>query len=361
MVDYQEYIMLLQHLIATPSLSREEDKTADLIEAFLSKKNIPTERKGNNVWAKNQFYTSDGAQNTEGVEGVPCILLNSHHDTVKPAATYTRNPFASDIFDGKLFGLGSNDAGGALVSLLATFCFFYDKKLPFNLIFLASAEEEISGKNGVESVLPELPRFDVGIVGEPTLMQMAVAEKGLMVLDGVAQGTSGHAARNEGINALYRALDDIQTIRTFDFDKKSPLLGEVKATVTQIEAGTQHNVVPDVCRFVVDVRSNECYSNLEILDILQNAVQFSTLSPRSTRLNSSKIDLLHPLILRGSALGLTHYGSPTLSDQALMPFPTLKIGPGDSARSHTADEFIFVEEIKQGIDIYNRLLTDLVV
>ena len=244
------------------------------------------------------------------------------------------------------------------MSLISTFCFFYDKKLPFNLILAATAEEEISGANGIASILPNLPSISVGIVGEPTLMQMAVAEKGLMVIDGIAHGKAGHAARNEGVNAIYKALVDIEKIKNFKFEKKSELLGEVKMTVTQIEAGTQHNVVPDTCKFVIDIRSNECYSNSEIFEILQKQVE-SELKPRSFRLNSSKIALNHPLILRGIEMGLSHYGSPTLSDQALMPFDTLKIGSGDSARSHTADEFIYVNEIEEGIKTYIGLLENL--
>jgi acetylornithine deacetylase len=344
----QEAISLLQNLIQTPSLSREEDQTAALIQDFFQNKNIQTQRQGNNIWVKNRYYT----------EGLRTILLNSHHDTVKPVKGWQRDPYAADIVDGKLYGLGSNDAGGALVSLIATFCHFYDKKLPYNLILAATAEEEISGANGIASILPSLGNIDVGIVGEPTLMHMAVAEKGLMVVDGIAQGKAGHAARDEGINALYIALDDIQILRGYDFEKKSKMLGAIKVSVTQIEAGTQHNVVPDTCKFVIDIRSNECYSNQEIYEILQKHVQ-SELKPRSFRLNSSKINLNHPLILRGYDLGLTHYGSPTLSDQALMPFQTLKIGPGDSARSHTADEYIFAQEIEDGIEIYIKLLTEL--
>ena len=343
-----EAITLLKKLIATQSFSREEDKTADIIEAFFKEKNIPTQRKGNNVWAKNAHFTQD----------LPVLLLNSHHDTVKPVNGWTRNPFSPDIENGILYGLGSNDAGGSLVSLIATFCHFYAKKLPFNLILAATAEEEISGANGIAALLPDLPPITVGIVGEPTLMQMAVAEKGLMVVDGIAHGKAGHAARNEGVNAIYIAFEDIQTIRNFKFDKTSDFLGEIKMTVTQIEAGTQHNVVPDTCKFVIDIRSNECYSNAEIFEILQKHIQ-SELKPRSFRLNSSRISLTHPLILRGIALGLSYYGSPTLSDQALMSFETLKIGPGDSARSHTADEFIYVKEIEEGIKIYIALLNNL--
>ena len=347
-MEKQEVLNLLQNLIKTPSFSREETATADIIEQFFQQKQIPTARKGNNIWAKNRHFT----------EGLPTVLLNSHHDTVRPVAAWTRDPFAADMSENKLFGLGSNDAGGALVALIATFCSFFDEKLSFNLVLLASAEEEISGRGGVESVLPDLPPIAVGIVGEPTLMQMAVAEKGLMVMDGIARGRAGHAAREEGLNAIYMALDDVATIRGFDFEKKSDLLGAVKMSVTQIAAGTQHNVVPDECRFVVDVRTNECYANEEIFNIVKQNVK-SELVPRSFRLNSSKISLEHPLILRGLQLGLTPYGSPTLSDQALMNFPTLKIGPGDSARSHTADEFIFMSEIEEALGIYRQLLEGL--
>jgi acetylornithine deacetylase len=350
MTDIQQTITLLQELISTPSFSREEDKTADIIENFLQKRGIQTFRHGNNIWAKNNYFT----------ERLPTILLNSHHDTVKPVKAWTRDPFSPDIVEDKLYGLGSNDAGGCLVALMATFCNFYNKKLPFNLVLLASAEEEISGRGGVEAVLSDLPPITVGIVGEPTLTQMAVAEKGLMVMDGIARGKAGHAAREEGINAIYLALEDIERLRNFQFEKKSDLLGAVKMSVTQIEAGTQHNVVPDECRFVVDVRTNECYTNVEIWDIIKQNLK-SEITPRSMRLNSSKIALNHPLILRGIELGLTYYGSPTLSDQALMSFPTLKIGPGDSARSHTADEFIFLSEIEAGMKIYTQLLTNLAV
>jgi acetylornithine deacetylase len=348
MTDYQQTISLLQQLISTPSFSREEDKTASIIDDFLQKRRIATQRKGNNIWAKNAHFK----------EELPTILLNSHHDTVKPVTAWTRDPFAADIVDGKLYGLGSNDAGGCLVALIATFCHFFDKKLPYNLILLASAEEEISGRGGVEAVLPDLPSITVGIVGEPTLLQMAVAEKGLMVMDGVARGLAGHAAREEGINAIYMALQDIDYLRNFQFEKKSDVLGAVKISVTQIQSGTQHNVVPDECRFVVDVRTNECYGNEEIWTILKKNMQ-SELTPRSVRLNSSKIALDHPLVLRGLKLGMSYYGSPTLSDQALMNFPTLKIGPGDSARSHTADEYVFLAEIEAGMRIYGELLTDL--
>jgi acetylornithine deacetylase len=321
-----------------------------LSNIFLKKNNIPTERKGNNIWAKNKYYK----------DGLKTILLNSHHDTVKPVNGWTRDPFTPDVIEGKLYGLGANDAGGALVSLIATFCYFYKQKLSFNIVMAATAEEEISGANGIASVLPDLDMTpSVGIVGEPTLMQMAVAEKGLMVVDAVAHGKAGHAARNEGDNAIYKALKDIEWIKNFEFAEKTDLLGPVKMTVTQIEAGTQHNVVPDACRYVIDIRTNECYSNQAVFDILQKNIA-SELKPRSFRLNSSKIDLQHPLILRGLSLGMSYYGSPTLSDQALMPFDTLKIGPGDSARSHTADEYIYVKEINEGIALYKKMLADLI-
>lgn len=341
-----EILKLLQKLIITSSFSKEESVTADLIQHFLLDKGLSAERQQNNVWIKNKFWQAEK----------PTILLNSHHDTVKPVKGWQRNPFDPSIENGKLFGLGSNDAGASLVSLLATFLHYYNQEdLRYNLIFAATAEEEISGKNGIASILNKLGKIDLGIVGEPTEMQLAIAEKGLMVIDGEAKGKAGHAARNEGINALYIALKDIEIIRNFDFEKSSDLLGKVKATVTQIEAGTQHNVVPDTCKFVIDVRSNEHYSNEEIYKILQNKVQ-SKLSPRSFRLNSSGISKTHPIVKKGISMGLNCFGSPTLSDQALMPFTTIKIGVGDSARSHTADEFIYLKELEEGIEIYKELL-----
>ncbi|MBL7780333.1 MAG: M20 family metallo-hydrolase [Saprospiraceae bacterium] len=337
---------LLCRLIAIPSFSREEADTAALIDAFLQEKGVATQRLLHNVWARNKHFEASR----------PTILLNSHHDTVKPNAGYTRDPFAAEISDGKLYGLGSNDAGGPLVSLMAAFLYFYEtENLPFNLIFAATAEEEISGKNGVELLLPELGRIDCGIVGEPTQMQMAVAEKGLVVLDCTAHGRSGHAAREEGDNALYRALPDIEWFRTYRFPKESDLLGPVKMSVTIIQAGTQHNVVPDVCHFTVDARVNECYTLEEVVDTVRQHVQCEV-QPRSLRIRSSGIPPEHPLVRAGAALGRSSYGSPTTSDKALMPFRTLKMGPGDSARSHTADEFIYVKEIEEGIDLYIRLL-----
>lgn len=340
-------IQLLEQLIATPSLSREEGDTADLLFSFFAQLGIPAQRQLHNVWAKNKYWE----------EGKPILLLNSHHDTVKPAAGWQRPPFQPTTEGETLYGLGSNDAGGPLVSLIATFVHFYAvENLPFNLILAATAEEEISGKNGIAALLPQLGTISLGIVGEPTKMEMAIAEKGLMVIDGMAEGQSGHAARNEGVNALYKALEDIAWIRGHQFPKVSPLLGAVKATVTQIEAGSQHNVVPDRCSFVIDVRTNEAYSNEAVFEELQAHTQ-SILKARSFRLNSSGIPLDHPIIQYGKSLGWPHFGSPTLSDQALMPFTTLKLGPGDSARSHTADEFIRHSEIKEGIQKYIQLIS----
>lgn len=343
-------IALLEQLIAIPSFSREEDKTADLIFTYLEKNGVKPGRKNNNVWAFSNDYQ----------ENRPTILLNSHHDTVKPAASWTYDPFTPQQSERKLFGLGSNDAGGPLVALLHTFLLLNSMEdRNYNLVFAATAEEEISGANGIVITLPELGKIDLGIVGEPTQMQMAIAEKGLMVIDGMAKGVSGHAARNEGVNAIYIALQDIDWLRTYRLPKKSEVLGEVNLAVTQINAGTQHNVVPDTCTFVIDVRIHEQYTNQEVFDILQEYTQ-SALKARSFRLNSSGIPLEHPIVQRGQQLGMSYYGSPTLSDQALMHgFPTLKIGPGDSARSHTADEFIFLDEIKQGITQYVALLSGL--
>ncbi len=322
-------IALLRSLIATPSFSREEEKTAGLIDRFLKDAGLTTHQKGHNIWAFNRHYD----------ETKPNVLLNSHHDTVKPVAGWTKDPFSPDMEEGTLYGLGSNDAGGPLVSLIATFLHFYEREdLPFNLILAATAEEEISGANG-----------------EPTQMQLAIAERGLMVIDAEVTGIAGHAARNEGVNAIYLALKDIEWIRQHDFERVSRLLGPVKATVTQIKAGHQHNVVPDRCDFVIDVRTNEHYTNAEVLEYLQIHTQ-SILVPRSLRLNPSGIPEDHPLVQAGIALGMSTYGSPTLSDQALCPFPTVKIGPGDSARSHTADEYIKIAEVEEGSERYIRLL-----
>jgi len=346
----EEAISLLKQLIATQSFSREEDLTANIIADYLKSKGLKVQRQLNNVWVSTRDYDPEK----------PTILLNSHHDTVKPASTYTRDPFSPYVEEDKLYGLGSNDAGGALVALLQLFLLLdAEQNHSYNLIFAATAEEEISGKQGIAALLPELGKIDLAIVGEPTGMQMAVAEKGLMVVDGEAQGVSGHAARSEGVNAIYIALEDIQKLKAFRFPLKSDTLGEIHVSVTQIQAGTQHNVVPDSCRFVIDVRTHERYSNREVFSILQELVQ-SKLTARSFRLNASGIPTTHPLVVKGVQLGLQAYGSPTLSDQALMSgFPSLKIGPGLSERSHTADEFIKLSEIREGIQIYYDLLKGL--
>lgn len=336
---------LLSKLIATPSFSKGEEETADLIEDFFSSKNMECNRKGNNVWAFPKKFDPDK----------PSILLNSHHDTVKPNEGYTKDPFTPIEEDGKLFGLGSNDAGGCLVSLIAAFQYFYDKDLPFNLLFAASAEEEISGKNGIESILEELPDFELAIVGEPTLMQMAVAEKGLMVIDAKIRGKAGHAAREEGENALYLALDDLLKIRDFEFNKVSSFLGKSKVSATVIQAGSQHNVVPDICNFTLDVRVTDSYTLEEALEELRKTLK-AELIPRSLRLNSSRVPDGHKILEVADRLHIQKYGSPTLSDQALIPYPSIKIGPGDSARSHTADEYIHLKEIKDGIFGYIQLI-----
>lgn len=337
---------LLKQLISIPSISREEDKTADCLEAFFRKKTINPQRLKNNVWLTNRHYS----------EHKPTLLLNSHHDTVKPNNGYTLNPFEPVEKDGKLYGLGSNDAGGALVSLLAAFLYYYEKELPFNLIYAATAEEEISGKDGIELLVKHLPAVDCGIIGEPTLMKMAIAEKGLLVLDCKAKGKAGHAARDEGVNALYVALEDIRWAGSHSFERVSELLGPVHLAVTSIETPNKaHNVVPDECNFIMDVRVNELYAFEEILNELQGGMK-SIITPRSLRLKPSSIASDHPLVRAGHRIGLASYGSPTCSDMTLIDFPALKIGPGDSARSHTADEFIFVDEIEQGIRTYISLI-----
>ena len=340
-------IALLKQLISTPSFSKEENATAELIGAYLSKKDIPFTRIGNNIIARNRFYD----------EGKKSILLNSHHDTVRPNSSYKNDPFDPLEKDGKLYGLGSNDAGGCLVSLIETFCFYFNRDdLKYNLILAATAEEEISGSGGVELILNELPPISFAIVGEPTQLEMAVAERGLMVLDCISTGKAGHAAREEGENALYKAVKDIQWIESFKFGKNSSLLGPVKMTVTVIETSNKaHNVVPDQCHFVVDVRVNENYSFEEILDTIGKHVGCS-IKPRSTRLRSTAIPLDHDIVKAGLKLGKGYYGSPTTSDKALLPFPALKVGPGDSARSHIADEYIYIDEIRMGIDFYIQLL-----
>ena len=346
----EKAIQLLKSLISTPSFSRDESATADLIAEFLQERGIETQRIGNNVVARNKHFDSSKLT----------VLLNSHHDTVKPNAQYTRDPFSPDIEDGKLYGLGSNDAGGCLVSLIATFLHFHPKSdLAYNVMLAATAEEEISGSGGVELIIPHLPPIDCALVGEPTKLDLAVAERGLMVLDCVAQGQAGHAARNEGINALELALDDIQWIRNHQFAHVSDFLGACKMTVTVIETPNKaHNVIPAECKFVVDVRVNELYSFEEILEEIRSNIS-ATITPRSFRLRSTSIATDHPLVQGGIKMGRNPYGSPTTSDKALMPFPALKTGPGDSARSHSANEYIYVDEIRGGIEHYIHLIEHL--
>jgi acetylornithine deacetylase len=348
-------LSLLRKMISIPSFSKEEKEVADAIEQFLQQNGVQTFRVLNNVFAKNSCF--DKSKKT--------ILLNSHHDTVKPASGYTSDPFTPLEQDGKIIGLGSNDAGGCLVSLIATFIYYYNNNtLPFNLVLAATAEEEISGKNGIEMLLKEKAFLDTlegseimgALVGEPTNMQMAVAEKGLLVLDAIAIGKSGHAAREEGINAIQIAMEDIATIQSLVFEKISPLTGKAKATVTSIETPNKaHNVIPAECKFVIDIRINELYSFEEVILLLKNLLK-SELNARSFRMRSTMISLDHVIVKAGTALGLHYYGSPTTSDKALMPFPALKIGPGDSARSHTANEYIFTQEIEKGIEGYIDLL-----
>lgn len=343
----QEAIQLLKDLIQTQSFSGEEEKTAELLENWFRKKNIPFFRHLNNVWAVNKHFDKDK----------PTLLLNSHHDTVQPNSAYTRNPFQAAIEDGKLFGLGSNDAGGCLVSLLATFTYFFDAKgLNYNLVFAGSAEEETNGKNGISSLLPVMPKIDVAIVGEPTLMNLAIAEKGLVVFDAVVKGTPSHAAHPNDNNAIYKTAKVLEWFENFSFEKRSEALGEVKLTVTQINAGTQHNVVPAKVDLVIDVRVNDRFSNAEIEQILQEKAPVDEIKARSLRLNSSSIPKDHELVKAGMELGMNTYGSPTLSDQAMLKCPSLKLGPGDSTRSHSADEFIYVKEIEEGIEKYIKLL-----
>ncbi len=344
---YRDALQLLQQLIETPSFSKEEAGTAAVLQQFLQSKGIAANRHLNNVWAVNEHF--DPAK--------PSILLNSHHDTVRPNPQYTKDPFRAIIEDGRLYGLGSNDAGGCLVSLIAVFLYYYPQKnLPYNFVLGASAEEEISGFNGIEALVPVLPPIAFGIVGEPTQMNLAVAEKGLMVLDGMAHGRAGHAAREEGDNAIYKALQDIQWLSTYRFPKVSEWLGPVKMSVTVIQTENKaHNVVPAQCSFVVDVRVTDAYTHEEVLDIIRAHVQ-SDVQPRSMRMRATRINIDHPLVQAGIALGKNIYGSPTCSDKALMPFPALKCGPGDSARSHTADEYIYLNELKNGIETYISML-----
>jgi acetylornithine deacetylase len=344
----QEAISLLEALIETPSFSSEEDKTALLIENWFNQNDIPFKRDNNNVWAYNKHF--DAAK--------PTLLLNSHHDTVRPNQAYTNDPFNAFVKDGKLFGLGSNDAGGCLVSLLATFVRFYAKEnLPYNIVIVASAEEESSGKKGLNSVLKHLPELECAIVGEPTLMQLAIAEKGLLVLDVKVKGTPSHAAHQNDDNAIYKTIPVMEWFKNYTFDKISEQLGPVKMTVTQINAGKQHNVVPSECDLVIDIRVNDRYTNHEILQIVKDNVN-AEVTPRSMNLSSSSIPESHGLVQAGIAIGRTTYGSPTLSDQSVLSCKSLKLGPGDTLRSHSADEFIYVNEIEEGIKLYIKILGD---
>ena len=338
-------VELLKRLISTPSVSRDESVAADIMESYISQWGMSPRRIGNNILIQENIDPQK-----------PTLLLNAHIDTVKPSASWTRDPFTPTMEGDRLYGLGSNDCGGGLVSLLAAYRLLRDKPLTCNIVYIASCEEEVSGAGGFSLALPELPKIDVAIVGEPTGMQPAIAEKGLMVIDGVARGKSGHAARNEGINAIYEALDDLVWLRDYRFKKESPLLGPTKMTVTVINSGTQHNVVPDECRFVIDVRTNEYYQNEYLFAFLCKHMKKCELKARSFRLSSSHIDISHPLVQRCLALGMTPFGSPTLSDQALMPFPSLKLGPGDSARSHSADEYICLSEIAHAVETYIKMV-----
>lgn len=342
----KDSLALLKQLISIQSFSREEDKTADTIEQFLQQRNIKTNRKLNNIWAYNKHF--DAAK--------PTLLLNSHHDTVKPNSGYTRDPYDAATEDGKLYGLGSNDAGGCLVSLIATFLYYYEVEgLAYNICLATTAEEEVSGNNGLECVLPDLGELEFAIVGEPTQMNLAIAERGLLVLDCTSYGKAGHAAREEGDNAIYKALKDIDWFRNYRFSKVSEMFGPLKMSVTIINAGSQHNVVPATCTFTVDVRVTDAYTNEEVLKIIRTNVDCDV-KARSIRLKPSSIDKGHPIVQAGLALGRTTYGSPTTSDQALLSIPSLKVGPGDSARSHMADEFVHISEIEEGIELYIKML-----
>jgi acetylornithine deacetylase len=345
-------IELLKNLIEIPSFSSEEENTAAVIENWFTEYKIPFKRTKNNIWATNKYFA----------EGKPCMLLNSHHDTVKPNKGYTKDPFTAIEEEGKLYGLGSNDAGGCLVSLIATFTYFYKRKnLDYNLILVASAEEENSGENGLNSMLDIIPKIDVAIIGEPTLMNLAIAEKGLVVFDAIVKGTPGHAAHPNNDNAIYNTIPVLNWFQEYKFDRKSPILGDVKMTVTQLSAGKQHNAVPAEVELVIDVRVNDNYTNQEIADILERKSPCSSIKARSPRLNSSFIPIRHPLVEAGIEMGRKTYGSPTSSDQAVLSCPSLKLGPGDSLRSHTADEFIFIDEIKEGVAIYIELLNKVLI
>jgi len=342
----QEAVELLECLITKPSISRDEVLAAEVLQAQMEEWGLNPQRIGNNIVAYGHMD-----------ENRETLLLNAHIDTVKPVSTWTRDPYKPSIEDDRLYGLGANDCGGGLVSLLQVFRILsQEQDIPYNIIYVASAEEEVSGQNGFSMVLPQLPQIDVAIVGEPTGMQPAIAEKGLMVIDGVARGKSGHAARNEGVNAIYEALDDLVWLRDYRFKKESRLLGPTKMSVTVINSGTQHNVVPDECHFIIDVRTNEFYQNEYLFAFLQKHMKKCELKARSFRLSSSHIPIGHPLVMRCINMGMKPFGSPTLSDQALMPFPSLKLGPGESARSHSADEFICISEIEDAIRTYLKVI-----
>lgn len=344
--DYvNDAVELLKKLIATPSLSRNEADAANIMQQQMESYNLAPKREGNNLWVMSQEWD----------DNKPTLLLNAHIDTVKPATSWTRDPFTPVIEGGRLYGLGSNDCGGGLTLLLQAFRWLTLRPQPYNLVYLASAEEEVSGKDGFTRALPLLPHIDVAIVGEPTGMQPAIAEKGLMVLDVIAHGKSGHAARNEGINAIYEALDDMVWIRDYKFKKVSPLLGPTKMTLTVVNAGTQHNVVPDLCTMLVDIRTNEYYKNEDVYEFVKSHLK-SEVHAHSFRLHSSHIDPHHPLVEKCVSLGMKPYGSPTLSDQALMPWQSFKLGPGESSRSHSADEFIKLEEMRHAFETYQQLL-----
>lgn len=342
-------IALLKRLIKTPSFSMQEDETAQIISEWFDEQQIPFHRTVNNLWATNKYFD----------EKKPTLLLNSHHDTVQPSSAYTRDPFHPHIEDGKLYGLGSNDAGGCLVSLLTSFAHFYhEQDLTYNLVMVASAEEEISGENGLKSMLPIIPEIDLAIVGEPTLMDLAIAEKGLLVFDAKIKGTPGHAAHPNDNNAINKTIEALSWFKNYKFNKTSDTLGEVKMTVTQINGGKQHNAIPAEVDLVVDVRVNDLYTNEEVVEIIKKESPCDVIEPRSLLLKSSSIPITHPLVQAGVALGMKTYGSPTLSDQSKLSCPSLKLGPGDSTRSHSADEFIYVREIEEGIEKYIELLNN---
>ncbi len=344
-----EAISLLKELIATPSISRSEGDTASIIYRWLEQRGAEPQRKGNNILAYSAGFDA---------ETRPTLLLNSHHDTVRPAASYSRDPYSPDIEDGRLYGLGSNDAGASVVGLMSAFVAHRESQLPFNILLAITAEEEVMGEGGIRSLYDELQCVDFAIVGEPTQLDGAIGERGLVVLDCVAEGRSGHAARDEGENALYKAMRDIELLRNFKFEKRSQLLGDIRLTTTMIECGTQHNVIPDKCKFVVDCRTTDAYTNQQMVDILSGVME-STITPRSTRIGASALPTNHPLLKAAEELGATAYISPTTSDMALMPWSSIKLGIGDSARSHTADEYILLSEVEKGVEFYKQYIEKL--